>query len=79
MPHILDLVQALFCWIMLAALEMKQTSHNVGTMGWVFTTVCQVKMLVFSAEQVNKYKDIGTLSSQSIPIARFDSHLLLFT
>jgi len=79
MPHTLDLVPASFCWTMLTALEMKQTSHNAGTMGWEFTTVCPVKMLVFSAEQVNKYKDIGTLSSQSIPIARFDSHLLLFT
>jgi len=34
--HTLDLVQVLFCWMMLAALEMKQTSHNASTMGWEF-------------------------------------------
>ena len=39
-------------WMMLAALEMKQTSHNVGTMGWELTTVGPVKMLVSSATQV---------------------------
>ena len=49
----LDLVQALYYWTMLTALEMKQTSHNASTMGWVFTTVCPVKMLVFSVMQVN--------------------------
>jgi len=42
-------------WMMLAALEMKQTSHNVGTMGWEFTTLCPVKMLEFSAAQLNTY------------------------
>ena len=52
----LDLVLALYFWITFAALEMKQTSHNAGTMGWEFTTVCPVKMLVFSAVQVDEYK-----------------------
>ena len=51
--HTLDLVPALFCWTMLAALEMKQTSHNASTMGWEFTTVYPAKMLVFSATQVS--------------------------
>ena len=54
-PPTLGLEQVLSSWTMSTAMEMKQTSLSVDTMGLEFMTVYTVKMLGFSAVVVSQF------------------------
>ena len=79
--HTLGLEQVLLSWTMSSAMEMKQTSLNVDTMGLEFTTVDPVKMLGFSAVLVSQFIETQHYMSALVCItfAKVDSIYIVFT